>query len=346
MIFACFLGFAGLLSLFFLGFFFLFSLQLFFLFDSFLIFLAVIALFYLFHSIVVFLLHQLSCRFVVLRHGCTLHLNHQLTQIGNIRQPIADTVDILRSTGNHRHRQALFLNHRMQRSAQIHHIAKRHISLYHRGQLLSQTGDMQQHISRGNLVVNSHQEMLLAADTADIALLITEAYILNGCFAVQMLTALFQVNGKAIPGIMIIHILFNIDINTADSINKTGKAFKINHDVIVDFNTQQFFYSFLCQLTAAVSVGMVNLIPAVTVNAYACITRYRKQGSAFVAAVEHYDKKRITAAHIVGAFINTHNNDILFQIQPVCRRKIIQARFRKEITEGNIAYYTDSCYNH
>ena len=32
----------------------------------------------------------------------------------------------------------------MQRSAQIYHIAKRHISLYHRGQLLSQTGDMQQ----------------------------------------------------------------------------------------------------------------------------------------------------------------------------------------------------------
>ena len=212
--------------------------------------------------------------------------------------------------------------------------------------MLSQTGDMQQHIGRGNLIVHCHQEMLLATDTADIAFFIAEAYILDCCFAVQMLTALFQVNGKAVPGIMIIHILFNIDINTADSINKTGKAFKINHYVIVDFDTQQLFYSFLCQLTSAVSVGMVNLIPAVTVNTYTCITRYRKQGSTFIAAVEHYDKKRITAAHIIGAFVNAQNNDILFQIQPVCRRKIIQSRFRKEITEGNIAYYTDSRYNH
>ena len=47
-----------------------------------------------------------------------------------------------------------------------------------------------------------------------------------------------------------------------------------------------------------------------------------------------------------GARLDDHNNNILFQIQPVCRRKIIQSRFRKEITEGNIAYYTDSCYNH
>ena len=170
---------------------------------------------------------------------------------------------------------------------------------------------MQQHISRGNLVVHCHQEMLLTADTADVALLIAEAYILDGSFAIQMLSALLQVNGEAVPGIMVVHILFNININAADCIYKTLKALKVDHDIIIDLDTQKLLDSLLRQLLSAIGIGMVNLIPAMALNTHTRITRHRKQRSSLRLAIEHHHEQRIAAPHIIRALIYTHYDDVL-----------------------------------
>ena len=122
-----------------------------------------------------------------------------------------------------------------------------------------------------------------------------------------MLHALFQINFEAIPAIIIIHILLNINIYAADSIHKAHKAFKIHHHVIINLDAQELLRGLLRQLAPAVGIGMINLIPAMPLNTHACITRHGKQGSSLFIRIEHYHKKRIAASHIVflGTFIHT-----------------------------------------
>ena len=78
--------------------------------------------------------------------------------------------------------------------------------------------------------------MLLAFYSADIAFFITITHILDCFCAIKMLSAPLQVDYQIIIRILVIHILFNIDINAANSVNKTFEAFKINHDIVIDLN--------------------------------------------------------------------------------------------------------------
>ena len=153
--------------------------------------------------------------------------------------------------------------------------------------------------------------MLLTADTADIALLIAKAYILDSRLAIQMLSALLQVNGEAVPGIMVVHILFNININAADCIYQALEALEVDHDIIIDLDTQKLLDSLLRQLLAAIGIGMVNLIPAMAFNAHTRITRHGKQRGSLRLAVEHHHEQRIAAAYIIRALIYTHYDDVL-----------------------------------
>ena len=160
----------------------------------------------------------------------------------------------------------------MQRSAQINHISQRQVGLNHIGQLLSKARYMQQHISRGYAVVNRHNKMLLAADAAYIALFITITHILNSGFAIHMLHTLFQINFKAVPSIVIIHIFFDINIYATDGIDQAHKALKIHHHVIINLDAQKLLRGLLGELATTIGIGMVNLVPAIALDAHACIT--------------------------------------------------------------------------
>ncbi|MNG17192.1 hypothetical protein D3C84_1011620 [compost metagenome] len=66
----------------------------------------------------------------------------------------------------------------------------------------------------------------------------SEANILQGCFAIQMLLTFFQINiiHMIVFGVGIFHILLDINIDAANCVNECNEAFEIGVYVVLNWN--------------------------------------------------------------------------------------------------------------
>ena len=99
-----------------------------------------------------------------------------------------------------------------------------HIRFHSHAHFLHQLGQSWQHVRGNHLGQHRLDEFLLAAHSANITFTITIAHILDSLVSVQMLLSGIKVNNQApivIPGVLIIHALLHIQVNTTNGIDDT-----------------------------------------------------------------------------------------------------------------------------
>ena len=163
---------------------------------------------------------------------------HHLADLHNIWQPIAHIVKISRLAWQHNPSNAIFL-HFWQKISHGKHFIKRHIRLDTVPDFTDNRRQLANNRRSQNLLHYRPHKMLLAADTANISFAITIADILDSLLTIHMLQSWIKVNNKAtviIPRILIIHALFDIDVNSVQSINNPLKGMNIYQYIIIHWN--------------------------------------------------------------------------------------------------------------
>ena len=130
-----------------------------------------------------------------------------------------------------------------------------------------------------------------------------------------MLFARIEIDDQSavvIPGILIEHALFHIDVHSANRIDDALEGLDIDEYVMVHRRTEEILDGVLGELVAAVGIGRVDLIEAVPLDLYARIARDREQGGLVLLRIQGSDHQRIRAADIVTAFIDAHDHDSCF----------------------------------
>ena len=112
-----------------------------------------------------------------------------------------------------------------------------------------------------------------------------------------------------VPRVFVVHALFDVNVNAADRVNDLLECLEIDDDIMIHVDAEEVFDRILCQFFAAVSESGIDLVKTVSFDAHACVTRDRKQGGLIFLRVKRRDHQRVTAADVIGAFVDTHDHD-------------------------------------
>ena len=232
----------------------------------------------------------------------------ELLHIGN---PVADARDVERTARHHVGLEAVLLRF-LQRARELQELAHREVRLDGGEDFLDDARQLRDDGRRRDLVHAGLHEFLLALDAADVTLLVTEAHIRHGRLAVHMLLARAQVDDEAavvIPGILVVHALLDVDVDAADGVDDFLERMRIDDDVVIHVDAEEILDRALRELLAAISVGRVDLIPAVAVDFHARVARDGQERRLILLRIDRRNHQRVGAADIVLALIDAHDHD-------------------------------------
>ena len=72
-----------------------------------------------------------------------------------------------------------------------------------------------------------------------------------------------------VPGILVLHPFLDIDGHAADGVDDPAKIIQVDLDIIVHRNAEKILGRLPCQRMLADEIGMVDLVPAQTLDPYA-----------------------------------------------------------------------------
>ena len=145
---------------------------------------------------------------------------------------------------------------------------------------------------------NRFKEILLRLDTHYIAVvaavvILTPAHDLNGVAAGKILLAGIEMNVKILRGVVIVHVIRHVEINSAHGIDEGYEALDINHDIAVDREPGDIRDGVDKSVyPAAVCVYAVDLL-ALVYYVGAGVARYADYIDGFFIGVDHADHKSV-----------------------------------------------------
>ena len=110
-----------------------------------------------------------------------------------------------------------------------------------------------------------------------------------------------------VPRILVVHALFNIDIDTANRINDIDERMSVDDDVMVNVDAEKLFDGVLRHAHAAVSICRIDLVEAAVAYLDASVSWDRQQSSLIGDRVDGCDDQGIGSADIVKALVNAHD---------------------------------------
>ena len=196
---------------------------------------------------------------------------------------------------------------------EIEHLREAHIRLDSGAHLLDELRQARQDLRRDDLREHGLHELLLAADTADIALAVAVAHILDGLLAVHVLLARIEIDDEAavvVPGILVVHALLHVDIDAADGVDDALERARIDDDIVIHRHAEELLHRRLAQRVPAERVGVVRLVIAVPVDGEPRIARHGEQCALAALRIERRHHERIAAAHIIRALVDAEDHDM------------------------------------
>ena len=156
-------------------------------------------------------------------------------QFLQVRNPVADTVDVERLARDHLGLEAVLLG-LFQRAGKLEHLTERKVGFDGRHDFLDDGRQLRDDGRRGDFVHAGLHEFLLALDAADIAFFVAVADVGDRGLAVPMLHARLQVDDETavvVPRVFVVHAFFHVDINAADGIDDFLECLNVDDDVVV-----------------------------------------------------------------------------------------------------------------
>ena len=200
----------------------------------------------------------------------------------------------------------------LERADELKHLADAEVGLYTVDDARDDARQTRQDGGCGDGVDARAHKFLLALHAADVALLIAVADVGDGGLAVHVLHTGAQIDDEPaviVPRILVVHTLFDVDIDAANGVDDLLKGMGIDDDVVVDADAEEVLHRALRELFTAVRVGGVDLVIAVARDGDARVARDGEKRRLVFDRVDGGDHERIAASHIVCALVDAHNHD-------------------------------------
>ena len=229
----------------------------------------------------------------------------------DVGNPIGNVVDVHRVPGNHIHLEPVLISV-VERTGKLEDLTHRKVGGDGVDGLANERRNFGNDRRRSKFVDDGGDKFLLALDATDIALGVSIANVGDGVGAVEMLKARVKIDDEpavVIPRVLVIHALFDVDIDAADCVNEIDEGVSVDDDVVIDVDAEKIFDGALGQSNAAVGVSGIDFVEAAIAELDAGIARDRKQRGLIGQRVDGGDDERIGAPDVVFALVDAHNQD-------------------------------------
>ena len=162
----------------------------------------------------------------------------------------------------------------------------------------------------GHHLLEEHpDELLLTFYSAQVSGGISsETYIIESLPAVEMVFTGVEVNVHLAPVVVIVHGLFNVDLDATKNIDNIDEALKTDFNITTDLNMQQILDQGAQHLDAVTGQNFVDLAgPAIDENP--CVSWYRQHADALFCRIDAENEDGVGTMGAVNR-INAKNKHI------------------------------------
>ena len=126
-----------------------------------------------------------------------------------------------------------------------------------------------------------------------------------------MLLSRIQVDDESpvvIPGILVVHPFFHINVHAADGVNDALKCLRVDENIVIDGHAEELLHRFPRQLVSAVGIGMVDLVVGMSLDLHPCIAWDRHQGGLLLLHAHGCHHEGVTASRVIRTAVHPQDH--------------------------------------